>query len=71
MNSPHREHLRCLDAAIIGLVDERARMIASTDEPLACAIDDLMSRYAGPLTPRTLRALVAALEIACKPEPRP
>jgi hypothetical protein len=64
MNSHHQEHLRSLDAAIIAMVDERARLIASAEQPLACALDDLMSRYQGPLSPSTLRELVAALERA-------
>jgi len=67
MNSHHREHLRSLDAAIVALVDERARLLASAQEPLACALDDLLSRYDGPLSPTTLRELVAALESACRP----
>jgi len=70
MNSHHREHLRSLDAAIIALVDERARLIASAPQPLPCAIEDLLSRYDGPLSPRSLRELVAALESACLPQVR-
>ena len=64
MNSHHQEHLRSLDAAIISLVDERARLCASAEQPLSCAMDDLLSRYQGPLSPGTLRELVAALEKA-------
>ena len=71
MNTHHREHLRSLDAAIVALVDERTRLLASTDEPLRCALDDLMSRYDGPLTPPTLRALIEALEAASQTQVRP
>lgn len=66
MNSHHREHLRCLDAAIVALVDERARLMASAPEHLPCALDDLLARYCGPLSPQALRELVAALDSACK-----
>lgn len=71
MNTHHREHLRSLDRAIVALVDERARLIASSSEPLPCALDDLMSRYNGPLPPPTLRALITALETACQPRVQP
>ena len=71
MNTHHREHLRTLDRAIASLVDERARLLASAQEPLTCALDDLLSRYDGPLTPQTLRGFFAALESATRREVSP
>ncbi len=71
MNTHHREHLRSLDRAIASMVDERARLLASTEEPLVCAFDDLLSRYDGPLTPTTLRTFFIALESATRSEARP
>ena len=71
MNTHHREHLRSLDRAIAAMVDERARLLASSNAPLTCAFDDLLSRYEGPLTPAALRAFFSALESATQSEARP
>lgn len=58
--------LRRLDQALIALIDERARLTQAGDGTLrARSPDDVLRRYDGPLSPDALRAVLAAIDVAC------
>jgi chorismate mutase len=62
-----KNQLRHLDGAIVQLLDERARLLASAaiDDPArAASIDDLLRRHVGPCSPELLREVFAVLDRA-------
>ncbi len=62
-----KNQLRHLDGAIVQLLDERARLLASAaiDDPArATSIDDLLRRHDGPCSPELLREVFAVLDRA-------
>ena len=51
MTPETRHQLRSLDRALLALIDERARLLASvaaTDPGRAAAVDDMLRRHEGP-----------------------
>lgn len=53
MSPETRHQLRSLDRALLALIDERARLLASvdaTDPGRAAAVDDMLRRHEGPFS---------------------
>lgn len=66
MNANLRFQLNQLDRALLGLVEERARLAAQFDGPAPrAAVDDLLRRHDGALAPHAVRALFASVDSAC------
>ena len=69
MNPRFRTQLRVLDAALLSLLQERARLCAR--DPGPAAVDDLLRRQDGPLAAEDVRALFTLVERACARGGRP
>lgn len=69
MNPSLRNQLRGLDRALLGLLDERARMlsdVASADPARAPAVDDMLRRHDGPFPPAGVSEVFAVIERECR-----
>jgi chorismate mutase len=68
MNPAVRHQLRHLDAAILALLDERARLLSHVPahDPLRrAAVDDLLRRHAGPFPVDGIAEVYAAIDRHC------
>ena len=67
MNPSFRYHLLHLDRALLALLDERARLVASCETPASArpAVEDLMRRRDGPVGADSVRAFFEAVDAAC------
>lgn len=65
-----QRQLRRLDAALLALLDERARLAqdcSSAGSRWSPALEDLLRRYCGPTSADDLRTFFAAVERASRP----
>ena len=68
MNPMLNNQLLHLDRALLGLLDERARLVADFSRDSARpAIDDLLRRRAGPIDATDVRAFFTAVDAATAP----
>jgi chorismate mutase len=63
MTSQLRDQIREIDRAIVALISERARLLAG--RPMDAALEDLLLRYRGPLSPASIRELLETLARLC------
>ncbi len=65
MNPAQRHQLRHLDAAILAMLDERARLLSQTSaaDPLrSAAVDDILRRHTGPFSAEGVAAVFAEID---------
>ena len=65
MTPETRHQLRSLDRALLALIDERARLLASVaaDDPgRAAAVDDMLRRYEGPFPAEGIAEVFASID---------
>lgn len=65
MNPETRHQLRSLDRALLALIDERARLLASVDAGdtgRAAAVEDMLRRYEGPFSAEGIREVFETID---------
>jgi len=65
MNPETRHQLRSLDRALLALLDERARLLASLaaeDPGRAAAVDDMLRRHEGPFPAEGIAEVFGAID---------
>ncbi len=73
MNPALRRQLRDLDRALLALLDERARLLATVpgDDPgRAAGVEDLLRRHDGPFPAQGIAEVFSAVDRGCKEPPR-
>lgn len=65
MNPETRHQLRSLDRALLSLIDERARLLASVDAGdtgRAASVEDMLRRHEGPFSAEGIREVFEAID---------